>query len=118
MNEEDNPWQTEIFHPLLKGISGRSDGKSYPLGKRETIIGRHSQSDIVIHDEQVSRSHAMIIRKETRFFIQDLDSSNGVFVNNLRQKKTALKHGDVIMIGGSMLKFSCPQKWSYHKPTA
>lgn len=85
----------------------------YPLDQLQLGIGRASDNEIVIDDETVSVYHAMItIRQksdnETKqdFIIEDLDSTNGTFVNNKNISRHLLKEGDIIRVGNSRLKFS------------
>jgi len=62
-------------------------------------IGRGPDNSIPIDNLAVSNHHAEIRSEEGHLVIQDLDSLNGTFVNNQRVKRSALKHGDVVMIG-------------------
>ena len=116
LTNEDSAWQTEVSYAAIKVLSGVLQGKEFKLAKRESTIGRLSSSDIVLADERVSRTHAMIVKKDGKFLLRDLNSANGVYVNNLRLEKAVLRPGDIIQIGSCVLRFLCPQKWSYHKP--
>ena len=62
-------------------------------------IGRGPDNSIPIDNLAVSNHHAEIRSEEGHLVIQDLDSLNGTFVNNQRVKRSALKHGDVVLIG-------------------
>jgi diguanylate cyclase (GGDEF)-like protein len=82
------------------------------LGKRATIgrsafqIGRSSKNELPIDQESVSRHHARITMSARTHFIEDLGSTNGTFVNDERvEGKRALKDGDQIKVGRSILKF-------------
>lgn len=114
--DEENSWQTEVHYPVLKGLRGTLQGKEYRLTQAAYVIGRLSKSDIIVPDERVSRSHARISRNGGQYLIQDLNSTNGTFVNNLRQQKTVLKHGDILLLGSTAFQFLRPQKWVYQKP--
>lgn len=72
---------------------------------RKIGIGRHSANDIVLKDVKSSRNHAQIIFEKTGFVIQDLDSTNGIFVNGEKLKKKRLEHGDEIMIGDTIMVY-------------
>ena len=86
--------------------AGPSVGMDFPLTKAVITIGRGSDNDIVLSDEQVSRRHAEIRRQDDNFIITDLNSTNGTFVNELRiQKAQSLQHGDRIDIGTSSFLF-------------
>jgi pSer/pThr/pTyr-binding forkhead associated (FHA) protein len=70
-----------------------------PLEKEATTIGRKDDNDIVIDNQSVSGRHAQIVREGDDFFIEDLNSTNGTFVNNLKITKAELFKGDSILIG-------------------
>jgi len=76
-------------------------GKDLPIvGK--ISIGREPSSTIVIDDSLVSRHHAMVQKIKEAYFIKDLDSTNGTFVNNKQissDNYVKLKKGDVVRIG-------------------
>ncbi|TVR42257.1 MAG: FHA domain-containing protein [Planctomycetota bacterium] len=68
------------------------------------IIGRDRQlSKLVIPDAQVSRSHCVIARKGDRFYLEDLGSRNGTWLNDSQITKSELRPGDIIRIGGTDL---------------
>ncbi len=72
----------------------------------EKIIGRDKNCSIILEDSYASSQHARIYQKDNHFFIEDLESKNGTFLNGKRIKKeTALKNGDKITIGKTELKF-------------
>lgn len=71
-----------------------------------TTIGRADDCDIVIENPYISSKHAMIRKKGNKFTIQDLNSTNGTFVNGKRIRNiTRLKNNDIIVIGDVELKF-------------
>ncbi len=83
-------------------IQVRSDGEtveelSFPLGR--VIIGRSPDNEIYIKSKFVSRHHAQLISDETGCFVEDLNSTNGVFLNDRQIKKHELQDGDVITLG-------------------
>lgn len=71
----------------------------YPLSKDRFIIGRDVKCDILINDESISRQHAEIMKTERGYRITDMNSKNGVFVNNQRINQHFLQDADRIMIG-------------------
>jgi len=95
----------ESDRPCIKVYSGPLKGKEYPLTKEEYIIGRDLSSDIVVDEKVVSRRHATIMRKFNEYVICDLDSVNGIYVNNLKLDKAVLQHGDMIQIGSCLFQF-------------
>lgn len=75
------------------------------LQKERTRIGRISTNDIIIENLAVSRVHAEIIQEEGAFYLVDLKSSNGTFVNGVRTEKAPLRDGDAILIGKHTMIF-------------
>lgn len=59
---------------------------TYSLSKEVIIIGRGKNSDVVILDSDISRSHAQLELKDGKYFVQDLGAANGVFINQERLK--------------------------------
>ncbi|AAM25148.1 MAG: FHA-domain-containing protein [Caldanaerobacter subterraneus] len=70
-----------------------------------TSIGRSDECDIVIESPYVSARHALIKKRGKRFYIEDLNSTNGTFVNGKRVKVARIKNGDIITLGDVDLKF-------------
>jgi pSer/pThr/pTyr-binding forkhead associated (FHA) protein len=78
----------------------------YALAKRVTTIGRSAHCDIQIVTHFVSREHARIsIEQRGRVTIEDLASTNGVFVNSLRVERQELQHGDLVTVGETQFRF-------------
>ena len=86
-------------------IHGSDFGKKFTLNKSEMTIGRGESIDIRIASENVSRQHAKIVQKEQTFVLEDLNSTNGTFVNTKKVTETTLRDGDLILIGNTILKF-------------
>ncbi len=77
----------------------------FSLEQERLLIGRKPENDIQVDNLAVSGQHAAIITILNDSFLEDLDSTNGTFVNGKLVKKHALKHGDVITIGKHELKY-------------
>lgn len=77
----------------------------FPLDKERIILGRKAENDIQVDNLAVSGQHAAIITILSDSFLEDLDSTNGTYVNGKLVKKHALKNGDVITIGKHELKY-------------
>ena len=80
----------------------RTDGESvdvlnFPLGR--VIIGRSPDNEIYIKSKFVSRHHAQLVSDENGCVVEDLNSTNGVFVDDRQVKKYRLRDGDVIALG-------------------
>ena len=78
--------------------------KELKIDQNEIIIGRDTTSDIQIDNIAVSREHAMIAKGPNCYFIEDLQSKNGTFVNGKIIKKKFLKIDDEILIGKHCLQ--------------
>jgi len=87
-------------------IHGPELGKKYALQEYEFTIGREEGNHIVVDLDNVSRRHAMIIRRQGRMFVKDLGSTNGTYLNDAEvTQETPLRSGDLIKVGGSIFKF-------------
>lgn len=76
------------------------------LSKDRITIGRDPASDVFINHPVVSKQHAEIVKQEGKFFLVDLGSTNGSFVNGIKVKRHQLHELDRIVIGPSELHFS------------
>lgn len=74
--------------------------------QEEITIGRGDENDIQIKNMAVSGSHAKIVNAKGNYYIVDLASTNGTFVNEKRVFKQVLKEGDRITIGKHTLAVS------------
>ncbi len=83
-----------------------NDKNRYLVSTDLFSIGRHSDNDLTLNDPSISRHHATIERrKDGSFAITDLESMNGIFVNNRQHKRTVLRDGDLIELGDVPLRF-------------
>ena len=73
------------------------DVLTFPLGR--VIIGRSPDNEIYIQSKFVSRHHAQLVSDENGCVIEDLNSTNGVFLGEKQVKKYRLRHGDKISLG-------------------
>ena len=84
-------------------------GQEHPLTDESISIGRAVQNDIVITSKRTSREHARVRREGWRTLLEDLDSTNGTFLNGERLlAPVALQDGDHITIGDVTLTFHDP----------
>jgi len=79
--------------------------KEYELDKETLTIGRKSGNDIHIDNLAVSGNHAKILTILNDSFIEDLDSTNGTYINGEKITKHALQNGESIVIGKHELKY-------------
>ena len=85
---------------ILLVQEGDSPRSQWELRKETIIIGRVDECDVVIHDRQISRQHAKLMRDGNRYLLTDLKSKNGTFVNGvqLKAEPRVLEDGDQIGI--------------------
>lgn len=88
-------------------LSSNFAGREFQLTKPQMVIGRTDENDIVINHRSISRNHAKIVREPDtgRYTIMDLQSSNGVRVNNEDYGKVELRRGDMVDLGHVRLRF-------------
>src|SRR5579871_2525531 len=77
----------------------------YNMNKERYTIGRLPDNDIRIDNPAVSGHHSLIINILNDSFLEDLNSTNGTYVNGKLIKKHAMQHGDVITVGHHQLRF-------------
>jgi pSer/pThr/pTyr-binding forkhead associated (FHA) protein len=78
---------------------------SMPIESTTVSIGRGLSNDIIVEDSRVSRHHAQLRYRNRQFWLADLGSTNGTFLNGERVSESALKDGDSISLGGLELTF-------------
>ncbi|MEO7807178.1 MAG: FHA domain-containing protein [Steroidobacteraceae bacterium] len=86
----------------------RVDGETevvHVLG-RKTTIGRTPDNDIQIETNYISRHHAVLLSSSRHSILEDLNSTNGVFVNGKRITRQQLAHGDTVTVGKTAFRFS------------
>jgi peptidoglycan hydrolase CwlO-like protein len=86
----------------------RTDGNTdfvHVLGRR-TRIGRGPDNEVVLDTKHVSRYHAVLLAGPVHTLIEDLKSTNGVFVNGKRISRQALKDGDRVTVGRTQFRYS------------
>jgi diguanylate cyclase (GGDEF)-like protein len=89
---------------LLTVIAGLNAGQVFALDRDETFIGRGRSAGARIDDVGISRRHARIVRMEgRRYVLEDLGSTNGVFVNGQKLERVDLAEGDRVQIGPAVV---------------
>jgi two-component system, cell cycle response regulator len=90
-----------LLHP-----PGPDIGRRTPLSKKAYIVGRDAEVDLVISRSSVSRQHSQLTQDEDgEWWVQDLGSTNGTFVNEERITRKILVDGDQIRFGDAIFKF-------------
>lgn len=90
--------------------------REFPIGKNTFTVGKNKDNDVVIFDEYVSGYHFKIEFRDGKFFIKDLQSTNGTFLNQHQVVEAALSDNAMIEIGQTKFKFFAEQKKETVKP--
>jgi Inner membrane component of T3SS, cytoplasmic domain len=91
----------------LVAMNGMQKGQDFRVRDGQNILGSAPNTDVQLNDATVSAKHASLRYKEGKFFLTDLDSSNGTYVNDKEAAKEELHDNDVIRAGEVVLKFKC-----------
>lgn len=96
---------------------GKKAGQIIPL-ETEMIIGRDPSCDLVLHDQGISRKHAMMIPSQKAVILEDLQSTNGTFVNGSPIERKTITESDSIQIGDSVMELTTtgPSRRSQSSP--
>ncbi len=95
----DRATATATGFPNLVIITGHSSGRKVPLLPMTMSIGREHDNNIELKDPEVARYHARVLFENGRFILEDLESSNGTWLNGEQIKQSSLVNGDRIKLG-------------------
>ncbi len=84
--------------------------KTIESDKNEIVIGRNAENDIVIENLAVSKQHARIVKQDGTYYVEDLNSTNGTYLNKIRITKNDLNNNDIIIIGKHSLEIHFVKK--------
>ena len=84
---------------------GPDMGKRFPLSRSEVVLGRGADCDIQVDRDSVSRRHARVFRTGENWSVEDLQSTNGSYVNDVPVTKSVLRDADFVKIGAAIFKF-------------
>ena len=90
---------------LVVRSGGGRTGETFQLEDDRTTIGRSPDCGIFLDDVTVSRRHAVIVKRDERFFIEDEGSLNGTFLNRRRIESAELHDDDELQVGKYRLTF-------------
>jgi pSer/pThr/pTyr-binding forkhead associated (FHA) protein len=82
--------------------------RQWKVGESNTTVGRGAAADLQIDDEGLSRRHFVIYREREDYWIRDLSSRNGTWVDGRRIQTTLLQHDDRILAGRTQFRFCDP----------
>ncbi len=91
--------------PRLIGLSLEISGCTFYLDELVTSVGRDCSNNIELNDPLISRHHCLVRREGGVYIIEDLNSTNGVYVDGVRVKMSPLREGTLIYIGNSLFIF-------------
>lgn len=104
----DDDRSTPAEHPAPgRYLAVQEEGREQliPLSRTITHLGRGFTSDVQLEDQGVSRRHAIVMQRRGGVRILDDRSSNGTYVNGRRVVEAELSHGDVVVLGQTVLVF-------------
>lgn len=88
----------------LQAITGEITGQEISID-RDMLVGRHQDADVLLQAAEISRRHAALFLKDQLLWVQDLNSSNGTFINDIRiEQEKQLHDGDIVQFAS--FKFS------------
>ena len=90
---------------VIHSADTAAQGQAYAIGPEGLSLGREVGNGIVISSAQASRRHARILVVAGGHVLQDMDSTNGTFVNSKPIKEQQLRHGDVVRIASTVMKY-------------
>jgi pSer/pThr/pTyr-binding forkhead associated (FHA) protein len=107
--QDEFPFPHDELEPgqgLLLVKRGPNAGSTFLLEQGSTAVGRAPESEVFLDDITVSRAHAVIERRDDgSFFVRDVGSLNGTYVNGEQVDETKLARGDEVQIGMFKLMF-------------
>lgn len=99
--------QSTIYErtPLLSiEVATQEDHPVYEFREREILIGRHPSCQLILNDETVSARHARLRFRDNQWWVEDLQSTNGTFLNDERvTTQTVMISGDRLRCGQAVL---------------
>ncbi|CAM4435196.1 MULTISPECIES: FHA domain-containing protein [Myxococcus] len=105
-NEYSDPGYAPAFLYVERGPGA---GQLVPVKQGALVIGRSSSSDLRLQHPSISRRHAHLTRRGERFFLKDLSSQNGTFLNRHRiTSEVELMPGDEVSLGNALLRLRGP----------
>lgn len=102
-----------LLRPLTGELTGQDLEISAPL-----VVGRADDCDLVLEDRRLSRHHARFFEESGAWFVEDLGSPNGTFVNQRRVRRAPLHPGDTVTLCKSTFQVAGPQGEAAPSPQA
>lgn len=100
----------------LQAITGEITGQEITVD-RDMLVGRHQDADLLLQAAEISRRHAALLLKDQVLWVQDLNSSNGTFVNDIRiEQEKQLHDGDIVQFASFKFSVLAPAQKSTDLP--
>jgi len=128
VNTSWRTWLNEIWTPLLDrcvgremmlhrraAVSGQDEQKTYRFKSNEVVLGRDPQSDIILTPRSIAPRHCRIILQDGFYFIEDLGSPLGIYLNKRKMKpneRVAINEGDEFSIFPYRFTFQSAPVWA------
>ncbi|NUF11632.1 FHA domain-containing protein [Acinetobacter oleivorans] len=94
----------------LQAITGEITGQEISVD-RDMLVGRHQDANVLLQAAEISRRHAALLLKDQLLWVQDLNSSNGTFVNDIRiEQEKQLHDGDIVQFASFKFSVLAPAK--------
>jgi pSer/pThr/pTyr-binding forkhead associated (FHA) protein len=90
---------------VVHSAEKEQQGQRFPLGEDDVTLGRDAANTVVVASDQASRNHARIFVSGGAHVLVDQESTNGTFLNSKLVKEQTLRHGDVVRIASTVLKY-------------
>ncbi len=103
--EENDQEDIEENFAFLSINLGHDASDKYVLDDKTLKVGRHPESDIFLDDVTVSRRHAEFFKKNETYWVKDVNSLNGTYLNRERVEEAELRNADTIQIGKFKFRF-------------
>jgi pSer/pThr/pTyr-binding forkhead associated (FHA) protein len=117
MTRLHDPKLQDKFHRLMVLADDEKVLSTFPLNRKITLVGRSRRNHVQIKDPLVSVKHLTVSVANNACVVNDMDSSNGTFINGERLTGVRiLNDGDEIMIGKTMLRFASRQSKEHMPP--
>lgn len=90
-------------HIVVKGLE---EGVTQPFSEDCVTIGRRADNQVLIDEDNISRRHVSVERRDGQYFLRDLGSANGTYLNDRRTDLAQLNDGDRLRIGAYVIAVS------------
>ena len=98
----ESTWVIELKPHIV--VNGLEAGVTQPFGEERITIGRRTGNHLTLDADNISRDHVAIERRDDVYYLVDLDSANGTYLNEQRVGSAPLSHGDRVRIGNYVLQ--------------